>query len=334
MTPYYSDDLVTLYHGDCQEVVESLPDDSVHLVATDPPFFKVIDHDFDHQWDKLEDFLVWLGEHLDIWQRVLTPNGSLYAFCWPEYAGRVEAVVAERFRVLNVITWAKAASRAGGSEKEALRCFFPASERIVFAEQYGADGSALRGSGWKDATAKLHAGVFEPIRAYLVAERDAAGITNRQVDEFLGTSGMSGHYFGASQWALPTAEVYAKLQVLFNADASNPEHLRREYEDLRRPFNSSKALPYTDVWNHRTVNAAATDGKHPAQKPLTIMADIVDLSSRRGDTVLDPFAGSGTTLRAAKDLGRKAIGIEIDERYCEIAAKRLGQEVLDFGAAS
>ncbi len=48
MTPYYEDDLVTLYHGDCQEVVESLPDDSVHLVATDPPFFKVIDHDFDH----------------------------------------------------------------------------------------------------------------------------------------------------------------------------------------------------------------------------------------------------------------------------------------------
>ena len=355
MKPYYEDDAVKLYHGDCREVVESLPDDSVHLVATDPPCFKVIDHDFDHQWDKLEDFLVWLGEHLDIWQRVLTPNGSLYAFCWPEYAGRVEAVVAERFRVLNVITWAKAASRAEGSEKEALRCFFPASERIVFAEQYGADGSALRGSGWKDATAKLHAGVFEPIRAYLVAERDAAGITNRQVDEFLGTSGMSGHYFGASQWALPTAEVYAKLQVLFNADASNPEHLRREYEDLRReykhlrreyedlrreyedlrrPFNSSKALPYTDVWNHRTVNAAATDGKHPAQKPLTIMADIVDLSSRRGDTVLDPFAGSGTTLRAAKDLGRKAIGIEIDERYCEIAAKRLGQEVLDFGAAS
>jgi site-specific DNA-methyltransferase (adenine-specific) len=67
------------------------------------------------------------------------------------------------------------------------------------------------------------------------------------------------------------------------------------------------------------------DLEHPNEKPPEIWTPI--LNSHNG-TILDPFMGSGTTLRAAKDLGRKAIGIEIEERYCEIAARRLSQEVL------
>lgn len=66
----------------------------------------------------------------------------------------------------------------------------------------------------------------------------------------------------------------------------------------------------------------------PGQKPLPLIQSFIDLFSDYGETVLDPFMGSGTTLRAAKDLGRRAIGIEIEERYCEIAAKRCAQEVL------
>lgn len=67
---------------------------------------------------------------------------------------------------------------------------------------------------------------------------------------------------------------------------------------------------------------------HPTAKPLGLIIKLLVIGG--GDTVLDPFMGSGTTLRAAKDLGRKAIGIEIEERYCEIAAKRMAQEVFNF----
>ena len=66
---------------------------------------------------------------------------------------------------------------------------------------------------------------------------------------------------------------------------------------------------------------------HPTQKPVALMSWCISLA-KGAHVVLDPFMGSGTTLRAAKDLGRKAIGIEIEERYCEIAAKRMAQEVL------
>jgi site-specific DNA-methyltransferase (adenine-specific) len=72
------------------------------------------------------------------------------------------------------------------------------------------------------------------------------------------------------------------------------------------------------------------DKQHPCEKPVGLLKWCINLMEKPG-VVLDPFMGSGTTLVAAKLEGRRAIGIEIEERYCEIAAKRLAQEVFDFG---
>lgn len=76
------------------------------------------------------------------------------------------------------------------------------------------------------------------------------------------------------------------------------------------------------VWTHFTSKGEARPD-HPCPKPLALMVELVTLFTDEGETILDPFAGSGTTLVAAKLSGRKAIGIERDEKYCAVAAKRL-----------
>jgi DNA modification methylase len=77
-------------------------------------------------------------------------------------------------------------------------------------------------------------------------------------------------------------------------------------------------------------NETSPECGHPCPKPEGFMRLLVNRVSLESESVLDPFMGSGTTLVAAKNLGRKAIGIEIEERYCEIAVKRLAQGVMEF----
>ena len=85
----------------------------------------------------------------------------------------------------------------------------------------------------------------------------------------------------------------------------------------------------TDVLSFPPVQGMASNGRvHPHQKPIELLMAL--LVKCPPGAVLDPFVGSGTTLVAAKKQGRKAIGIEIEERYCEIAARRLAQSVFDF----
>lgn len=85
-----------------------------------------------------------------------------------------------------------------------------------------------------------------------------------------------------------------------------------------------------NIWKYLNGHGNEETTDHPAPFPLALATDHIRSWSNVGDLVLDPMCGSGTTLKAAKNLRRRAIGIEVEERYCEISANRLRQEVLQF----
>jgi len=328
-----------LLHGDCLELLPTLPDNSVDLVLADPPYYKVKKEKWDRQWSDPQTFLSWLDDVAAQWQRVLKPNGSLYCFASPKMAARVEVMLAERFNVLTRITWQKPpfATKAEMFVKENLRAYFPASEAIIFCEHYGADNIAKGEAGYGAKCDELRGFVFEPLRAYLDSDRAAAGFTIRGVAEAFQkktgsrtVTGMAGHWFTAVQWALPTEENYLWLRQLFNQNGADYlrreyEELRQEYEELRRPFNVSADVPYTDVWTFATVKPYPN--KHPCEKPQDLLRHIISASSREGAVVLDPFMGTGSAALACLATGRDFIGIEKDTEhgYFDIAQQRIAE---------
>lgn len=138
-----------------------------------------------------------------------------------------------------------------------------------------------------------------------------------------------------SGWVVRQEIVWARDGgIAFNARMFCPSDERIYW--LVKPTSPGMGKPGAYVWNQASASEFTVwrirqeigmDG-HPCPYPTGLPSRCIAATTSHGDTVLDPFMGSGTTLRAAKDLGRRAIGVEIEERYCEIAAKRLAQEVL------
>ena len=309
-----------LYLGDAREIVPGLG--PVDAVVTDPPYHGVKSDSWDNQWDTDEDFLYFVGETCDNLLPIIRPNGSLYHFASPQMASRIEEQIRVRFRVLNNIVWNKGESRKGaagtGIDVTALRQFWSASsERIIFAENYGGDASAKDAAGYWTACQRTKATI---IGDYLREEIGRAGATNRQIAALFPSK--TGQTTGCvSNWLLgynlPTAEQYGAIRESLNGLGG--EYLRREYEDLRRPFFLSPTDEWGDVWGFPIERGS----EHPTQKPVSLMCHIVGVSSRSGATILDPFMGSGTTGVACARLGRRFIGIEIEPRYFDIACRRI-----------
>jgi site-specific DNA-methyltransferase (adenine-specific) len=150
---------------------------------------------------------------------------------------------------------------------------------------------------------------------------------------------------------IPTKEVFTEMmrvsknQIIFGGnyfveylsnspcwivwDKNNGENDFADRELAWTSFKSAvrrKLYTWNGMIQHDMKNKEQRE--HPTQKPLPLMRWCLEKYSKEGDKILDPFAGSGTTLRAAKDMGRDCVGIEINPTYVEIIKQRERQEVL------
>lgn len=327
-------DNISLIHDDCLNVLKSLPDNHINLILTDPPYFKVKSNEWDNQWKNADDYLSWLDDVFAEFWRVLKPSGSLYVFCGPKLAAETELLIKQRFNVLNHIVWSKPNGTWLRQHKESLRTYCTSSERIIFAEHYNSEGFCKGPVGYATKCENLRQTVFAPLIEYFKNAREQLGVSAADINKATRTQ-MCSHWFSYSQWQLPNETQYKALQNLFERIAKEKhknkelttefgtltvdygllnkqyDELKHEYEQLRRPFNVTKHVPYTDVWTHTPV--AYYKGKHPCEKPSLMLEQIIKASSREGDLVADFFMGSGSTLKAAKKLNRKGLGVEFEE---------------------
>ncbi len=232
MTPYYADDLVTIYHGDSLEILPTIRARSIDLVLTDPPYVigAVSAGNMGSKaggWGDMMNSARWFRDWYGMAQRVLAPTGALWSFCnWRSLPVVMRAAFDAEWSIASVLVWHK---------------------------------------------------------------------------DWIGPGGPIG--------LRPAYELVALLAM--------PEFT---IEDRGVP----------DVMTYKWASYKPTG--HPAEKPTALLSRLVQESMRGPGTVLDPFMGSGSTLVAAKALGHKAIGIEADERWCEVAANRCRQDNLGLSA--
>ncbi len=265
-TPYYSQDGITIYHGDNCDVLAAMPRESVDLVVTSPPYDNLRSYG-GHSWDFYG--VAWLLS------RVIKPAG--------------------------VIVWVVADATSDGSESGT------SMEQALHFKKLGLNLHDTMIWNQQESSMPDASRYWDSWEYMFVFSKGKPGAINQLRDKPNKNAGVSN---GTGIKSIGGGD---RLRTRWNG----------EYAKLGVRYN---------VWDCYTVRGAQKSD-HPAPYPESIARDHILSWSNPGDVVLDPFAGSGTTLKMAKEMGRLAIGIEINESYCEIAAKRLAQGVL-FGRAS
>lgn len=287
----------TLYLGDCLEVLPTL--EKVDAVITDPPY-GVLDEDWDDMTERqLSAFTMsWLG-------CVARLSSEAIFFFGQRTRHVINPLLYMVYPVVRQIVW----NKGGGSVAD--DGLFYSYESAYYCHDI---------KSWE---------VCEP-KALEVAKlirqaREVAGLSRGGVDMVVRGKKTGLCYRWEEAACLPTAEQAEALKRILSLDESFDAALAEAHENrdrvvsLARDKTKQNAAKRCDVLTYSVPARKA----HPTEKPSGLMADLVDVATVKDQLVLDPFMGSGTTGVACMNLGRKFIGVEIEEKYFDIAVERI-----------
>lgn len=299
----------TLLYGDCLERMKEIPDGSVDLVLTDPPYGTVKGMGAgEERYSRLAnsdwDVAINPSDFLQECDRILRVNGCLILFSQEPYTSRLITEAHSNLPFSYRLVWLKDHFANSLLVNKAPVSYF--EDIVVFFKKYD--------------TLALH-----PLRAYAKMVLNHCGGDMKSINRSLGHR-RAEHFFyvDSTQFGLCTENTYNELNSEYKFDNTSwflswPELLEID-RTFSRTFNLAQGCKFkSNILQYKKDYTRL----HPTQKPVALLEDLITTYSRESNTVLDFTMGSGTTGVAAKQLGRKFIGIEMDEGYFNIAAKRI-----------
>lgn len=390
MTPYYQDGSVTLYHGDCREILPGLRSDEAQTCVTSPPYWGLRDYGHPNQTGleaTPEEFVATLVDVFREVRRVLREDGTFWLNLGDSYAraaekgqhkpgdsGKQDYIITNgggrAANMMNLKSETQGSSdgkvgladrapfRAGSSRADGVldgrsirnrdgvppvvgmkpKDLIGIPWRVAFALQ--SDGWWLRSDIiWAKPNPMPESVTDRPTKAheylFLLAKAERYYYDSEAIAEPLAPSSIERLSQPSLNEQIGSTRAHAGDKTNGNMKAVGKKtggNFSRDYAEAQLSHGGmALERPVYSTRNRRSVWEIATQPypeAHFATFPEALIKPPILAGSASGTIVLDPFAGAGTTLLVAKELGRRAIGIEIEERYCEIAAKRLSQEVL------
>lgn len=311
----YANKNVISIEGDSLEMLKKIPDHSISLILTDPPYHSTKKKNIvgDTSFSKDSEYIDWMEQYAIEWKRILKYNGSIYCFCSSAMNVQLQVMFSKYFNILSDITWTKP-NKPGYDgwkqkmKKESLRQWYAHSEKIIFME-YAQEGNLFNSY----------------FGSKLTEWRKSINMSTIKLAEITKAYGKVNHGGAVANWEagrnIPSKDQYDKIKsaLLENGVKNIPD-----YEDMIRPFNVTKDVEFTNVWNFENVKQYK--GKHPAEKPNDLLEHAILTSTYENDIVLDCFGGSGATALACINTNRKCITIEIDKDWFNYTNNRIKEK--------